>query len=143
MELNENLTRNPERSARNLLAKFWDLKIPVNPVILAEKLGLAVYEDTESVGPIKALYDKEDLSITIISKQSLPEKRYAIASGICKHIIPGATKNETTRFIGALLIPTEPFEFLMKTKTYQELLESFGVPEFLIVYRFNQYWRFG
>ena len=136
-------TRTVREAARGVLKKGWDLSLPVNPALLAEKLGMSVCDDP-SLGEGSCSYLPENKTIFIRKQDSIPHMRYAIARGLAQAVSgkQARTPEMQIEFAQELLMPVVAMRTSVEISNLNVdgLLERFDVPREKLVLRL---WQLG
>ncbi|MDY0204822.1 MAG: ImmA/IrrE family metallo-endopeptidase [Desulfovibrio desulfuricans] len=137
----------PDEAASIVLKSYWDYSLPVNPVEIAEKLGLKVYMSDE-LGRLGGYYDQQEKEITINENDALSRQRFSVAHEI-GHCVLGhgssprdnqAAYNQQNYskkefqaniFAAELLMPKDAMQVMVEIRGMKlaTLCETFGVSE--------------
>lgn len=132
----------PVELARKIHGQFWDHKLPLNPVEIAQRLGLRVFvSDIEESG----LYDADESKIIIKEHDSVYRQRFSICHEIGHHVLGhGSSQRKATHsfnkknyileefeanaFAAELLMPEAAVRIMIQRGLrFDELCETFGV----------------
>ncbi len=85
-----------EKKAKNILLEHGLYSVPVNPVVLANKLGIKVYNAKFSDENLSAMVARRGDNITILLEESDPpyRKRFSIAHELGHHFLHLLTDGE-------------------------------------------------
>jgi len=133
------LISRPSQVARNILTEHWDGKLPVNPVTIANRMGLDVYKSKKiSAGRRLVMNVNGKPAILISSEDSPVNQRQAIVRGIGSCIfnqdqqtsIPETYNSELSEcideFTNEMLIPEDKLRgYLNKGYTFKKLVNRF------------------
>ena len=137
----------PEDAAQIILNGNWDLSLPVNPVDIAQKLGLQVYYGSDMEN-LAGYFDQEKNSIYINETDTLSRQRFSIAHEIGHAVLGHGSsprrndvtyskftykkkENEANRFATSLLMPEVAVRTCIEQSNmkFPELCKTFGVSE--------------
>lgn len=134
---------NPEQVAKDILLQHWDNSLPVNPVIIANRLGINVVYG--KVMELSGYFDAENQTIYIDENDSLTKQRFTIAHeighAVLNHGSSPRTKITYTQdnyyfkefqanlFAAELLMPLNILNYMVReTKlTIPEMASNFSV----------------
>lgn len=135
----------PREQARQIHRQYWDYSLPLNPIVIANKMGIRVYASS-SLGNLGGYYDAEKKSIVINSDDSFVRQRFSIAHelGHCtlghgssprdnskeynrNNYVP--KEYEANLFAAELLMPEDAIRVMVEQRNlcFSELCEKFGV----------------
>lgn len=77
---------NTQKQADHLLLEHWDGSLPVNPVYIANALGITVLKSTEQTEPVQTQFTQGRYEITIQEQAPKTQHRFYIAHAI-GHIV--------------------------------------------------------
>lgn len=135
----------PEDAAGAVLLRYWDCSLPVNPVAIAEKMGLKVFM-ADDMGDLGGYYEEESREITINAKDALPRQRFSVAHEIghaalghgssprtnkARHGQTSLREYQANVFAAALLMPDKALQVMVEHRHMRlaELCKTFGVSE--------------
>lgn len=151
----------PSAAAEWLIARFWGEAIPVLPATIARRLGIpVVYMRGDETSQV--CVDRHGtLSIAVDEHDSAHGQRFAVAH-VLGHILlghgrppveawdafgnnpPDPRDREANEFAASLLVPTFPLRWCMTSgwmRGLDHIVDSFAVPEGVVLYRFHQVFR--
>ena len=132
----------PIYAAGITLRRYWDLDLPVDPVIIAKKMGILVYY-SDDLDESSGFYDAESKAILIAEHKNKTRQRFSIAHEL-GHIVLGhitsaqsrqhySVPNEqaANRFAATLLMPDLAVSTLVEQRGlgFDELCHTFDVSE--------------
>lgn len=117
------------KKAEEVLNLYWDGALPVNPVYIANKLGIEVYKDNLDGILLNTSFSEKKYSITVGYGEKISRHRFFIAHGI-GHIVLNHINQATTS------INDENDSFMTGAKNMEKEANSFAlallIPERLI-----------
>lgn len=125
----------PSYIASDILEQFWDLSLPVNPIAIAQKMGISVYY---SENKASEYYNTKTKEIFIQEYESSAKQRFAIASKLGYAIFLQdpykrflRTRESLQQFVNTLLMPSLALRTMVEQRNMQfsELCSTFDVPE--------------
>lgn len=137
----------PEDAASAVLRNFWDYSLPVNPIAIANKLGIQVFM-SDDLGGLGGYYEQKTNEITINENDSLPRQRFSVAHEL-GHCVLGhgsSPRDNNTRynqgnysikeyqanaFAAELLMPKDAMQVMVEMREMElaELCKTFDVSE--------------
>lgn len=139
----------PERAADQVLSEYWDKKLPVNPIIFANAMGVSVYFDPSlSVSGQYQLLEDGSHAIILNPNESLARQRFTLLHELGHYFLGHGPSDrdqnqmfnqyhykykevEANKFAAELLMPREAMRFYLESKGLglYDLAEKFGVSE--------------
>lgn len=135
---------NPSLVAKQILAQEWDHSLPVNPVTLADRMGIRVF--SADISPLGGYYVEEEKAIVINSDDSQVRQRFSVAHELGHHVLmhgssPRSNEQKYTQssyipkeyeanaFAAELLMPEEAVRAFVEQKgaSFEQMLDAFGV----------------
>ena len=135
---------NPQEMAKDILLRYWDGSLPVNPVTIAKKLDLNVIYGGADL-ELSGSFDADSHTIFINEDDSLNKQRFTIAHEI-GHAVLGHGSSPRTKirynqanfqlkeyeanlFAVELLMPIEAINYMIKQTEIglKEMAEVFSV----------------
>lgn len=135
----------PEDAATAVLRSTWDRVLPVNPIEIANKLGLEVYTST-AIGNLSGYYDDDLKKITVNENESRQRRRFSIAHEIGHAVLQHGSsprdpsvdysklhyslkEQQANAFAAELVMPQEAVQYMVEhtKKTFEEICETFDV----------------
>lgn len=137
----------PYEQAQKIHKQYWDYSLPLNPIEIANKMGIKVYS-SPSLGSLGGYYDAEKNIIVINSEDPIARQRFSVAHelGHCalghgssprdnskeynqRSYVP--KEYEANLFAAELLMPKDAVRVMVEQRnlTFLKLCEVFGVSQ--------------
>lgn len=139
------LSNSPEDMAKMFLTEYWDYSLPVNPINIANKIGIRVYrQDPNMNNGRSGFYDHENNVILVNTTEPSQRQRFTVAHEIGHAVLHKKSCDrdnfthdlgnyqieevEANRFAAELLMPREALQtFLPMGLSFQDLCNKFDV----------------
>lgn len=135
----------PREVVNQIHAQHWDYSLPVNPISIANSMGVKVYS-SESMGTFSGYYDADTNAIVVNSGDSTSRQRFSIAHELGHSAMGhGSSPRDNSQqfnqyhydpkevaaniFAAELLMPGEAVRTMVEQRelTFQQLCEKFDV----------------
>ena len=137
-----NDTINPLYAAAVSLTRYWDLKIPVDPALIAKKMGISAFY-SDKLGKLSSFYDAVSKKILISEHESKTYQRFAVAHELGHAVLGHGTirgkkrqyslpkEQAANSFAAALLMPEIAVRTMVEQRGlgFKELCKTFDVSE--------------
>ncbi|MBV1788403.1 ImmA/IrrE family metallo-endopeptidase [Marinobacterium sp. D7] len=149
----------PHSVARELIDRYWDYSLPVNPARIAERMGIQVVTESDSSISGKAEITPDGAFISFNPNDAEVRRRFTLAHELghlaLNHVTPSspclrdpsqnfslsnydAKESEANRFAAELLMPAKAIEILIEKRDitdFSELARQFNVSLLAMEYR--------
>ena len=132
----------PSHAASAVLEQFWDLSLPVDPIKIAQKMGISVYY-SEGPDELSGFYNDETKEIFIQEKKTSTRQRFSVAHELGHAVLGHGTRQRAkispydpkeraaNQFAATLLMPSLAVRTMVEQRNMQfaELCSTFDVSE--------------
>lgn len=149
-------------NSAQVLERYWDGVLPVKPILIANRMGISVFESSYTLVDTSAVigYKDGDLSVTYKTNENILRKRFIVARTIARlalNILPDEynerysdylltakfSDRKLNNFASEILVPSQTLSFcltnLCKTDNlFQELCEMHEVSGVLMQKRLGE-----
>ena len=142
---------NPVDAANDVLGRFWDLTLPVDPIAIANMMGISVYY-SDDLGSLSGFYDAEEKEILIHQHESSQRQRFSIAHELGHAILRHGTsarkkfthsekkERDANTFAASLIMPALAVRTMVEQRgmMFDELCTTFDVSEQAMAIRLSE-----
>ena len=75
------------KKSEEILTNYWDGSLPVNPVSIANKLGITIYKSSLGEKTSISNNNKEEKSITVNCDMDIVKQRFAITHALSHFVL--------------------------------------------------------
>lgn len=124
----------PNDYARQVLRQCWNYALPLNPVELANKLGVQIYSSPD-LGELSGYYDEEKRHIVVNANDGLLRQRFTVAHELGHHVMGhgSSPRDSTQKYSQRHYVPKEyeanafAAELLMPEEAVRTMIEQRGL----------------